>query len=68
MKGLPKVYSVVTPERFCEVANELINFIDENGSPAKLTPELATRILGCPEFLKHLPQLPPDAIIGGFDS
>lgn len=65
---IPKAAYPVTPERSCELTNELVRFVGKDGNPTKMTPEPAARVLQHPEFLKHLLPLPPNTIIGGFDS
>jgi hypothetical protein len=63
-----KLAREVTPERFCEIANDLIDFVDEYGNPTKMTPEIAAWVLSHPDFLSQLPPLPPGTIFGGSDS
>jgi hypothetical protein len=65
MKELPKVYIPLSPERLCEVINELFDVRNPDGTPGKCTPELAERIMKMPEFFEQLPPVPSDGIVGG---
>jgi hypothetical protein len=57
----------MTPESLAQWVNTHCNVRNADGTPGKMSIELAAKVLEMPEFRNQLPPLPPDVIVAGRD-